>query len=104
MSDGEIVPKHLSNHHRDTLLQIFQHPSSHNIQWPDVLSLLEAVGEIEPRRDGKYLVRLGDEAEVLVPPKHKDIDIQQVLDVRRMLTGAGYATVVTELEAKGEEV
>jgi len=56
------------------------------------------------RPDGKYLVRLGGEAEVLTPPKHKDIDIQQVLDVRRMLTGAGYATVVTELEAKGEEV
>ena len=104
MSDGEIVPQHLSNHHRDTLLQLFQHPTSHNTRWPDVLSLLEAVGEAEPRPDGKYLVRLGGEAEVLTPPKYKDIDIQQVLDARRMLTGAGYATVVTELETKGKDV
>ena len=104
MSDEEIVPKHLSNHHRDTLLQLFQHPTSHNTQWPDVLSLLETVGEAEPRPDGKFLVRLGGGAEVLTPPKHKDLDIQQVLDVRRMPTSAGYATVVTELEAKGKEV
>jgi len=26
----------------------------------------------------------------LTRPKHKDIDVQQVLDLRRMLTGAGY--------------
>jgi hypothetical protein len=24
-------PEHLDNHHRDTLRQIFQHPTSHNI-------------------------------------------------------------------------
>ena len=34
----------LSNHHRDTLAKIFQHPTSHNIEWPDVVSLLNAVG------------------------------------------------------------
>jgi hypothetical protein len=96
-------PKHLSNHHRDTLLQVFQHPTSHNIQWNDVLSLLGAVGAVEERHDGKYLVMIGADSEVLTPPKHKDTDIQQVLDVRRMLTTAGYATVVAELEAKGKE-
>jgi hypothetical protein len=83
-------PAHLNNHHRDTLRQIFQHPTSHNIEWPDVLSLLEAVGTVEARHDGKYLVQLGSESEVLTRPKHKDIDVQQVLDLRRMLTGAGY--------------
>ena len=31
-------PVHLNNHHRDTLLQIFQHPTSHNIQWQAVVS------------------------------------------------------------------
>ena len=50
MSDP--VPEHLNNHHRDTLLQIFQHPASHNIEWPAVLSLLEAVGSVEQRHDG----------------------------------------------------
>jgi hypothetical protein len=98
------APEHLNNRHRDTLLQIFQHPTSHNIEWPAVLSLLEAVGSVEKRHDGKYLVTVGSESEVLTPPKHKDIDVQEVVDLRRMLTTAGYRAVVEELEAKGKEV
>ncbi len=98
------MPGHLNNRHRDTLLQIFQHPTSHNIEWPAVLSLLEAVGSVEQHHDGKYSVTVGTETEVLTPPKHKDIDVQQVVDLRRMLTSAGYRAVVDELEAKGKEV
>ena len=45
-------PAHLNNHHRDTLQQIFQHPTSHNIEWPAVLSLLEAVGTVERATTG----------------------------------------------------
>ena len=97
-------PEHLSNRHRDTLMQIFQHPTSHNIEWQAVLSLLNAVGSVEQRHDGKYRVTVGDETEVLTPPKHKDIGTQQVVDLRRMLTSAGYRAVVDGLEAKGKEV
>lgn len=96
-------PVHLSNNHRDTLLQLFQHPTSHNIEWHAVLSLLEAVGSVERQHDGKYLVGLGGETEVLARPKHKDIDVQQVVDLRRMLTAAGYGAVVKDLEAGGKE-
>ncbi len=95
---------HLSPNHRDTLLQIFQHPTSHNIEWHAVLSLLEAVGTVDDRHDGRFLVHVGTETEVLTRPKDKDIDVQQVVDLRRMLTSAGYDSVVRELEAKGKEV
>ncbi|HXY45589.1 MAG TPA: hypothetical protein VEH29_15490 [Acidimicrobiales bacterium] len=95
--------EHLNNNQRDTLLQVFQHPTSHNIEWHAVLSMLEAVGSVEERHDGKYLVQVGDETEVLTRPKHKDIDVQQIVDLRRMLTNAGYGEVVKDLEAKGKE-
>jgi hypothetical protein len=97
-------PEHLNNRHRDTLLQIFQHPTSHNVEWPAVLSLLEVVGSVEQRHDGKYKVTVGTDVEVVTPPKHKDIDVQQVVDLRRMLTSAGYRSVVDELEGRGKEV
>ncbi len=97
-------PQHLNNHHRDTLLQIFQHPTSHNIEWPAVLSLLEGVGTVEQQQNGKYVVTVGTETEVLNRPKHKDIDVQQVVDLRHLLTMAGYGAVVDDLEAKGHEV
>ena len=97
-------PIHLSGNHRDTLLGIFQHPTKHNIEWHDVLSLLEAVGSVEQQHDGKFVVRVGAETEVISRPKSKDVDTQQIIDLRRMLTGAGYASVVAELEDKGTEV
>jgi len=97
-------PAHLNNHQRDTLLQIFQHPTSRNVNWQSVLSLLEATGSVELRQNGKYLVHVGGHNVVLRRPKAKDIDVQQVVDLRRMLTGAGYGVVVDELEAKGKEV
>jgi hypothetical protein len=81
---------HLNNHHRRTLDKIFQHPAGHNIEWPAVLSLLEVVGTVEARRDGRFLVTVGSETETLEKPRHKDIDTQQVVNLRRMLSTAGY--------------
>ena len=63
-----------------------------------------AVGSVERQHDGKFLVRVGAETEVITRPKGKDIDVQQVVDLRRMLTGAGYASVVAELEDTGKEI
>jgi hypothetical protein len=97
-------PRHLNNHQRDTLLKVFGHPTSHNIEWQAVLSLLEAVGSVDQRADGKYLVHVGEEVEVLTRPRDKDIDVQQVVDLRRMLTSAGYGALVEDLRAKRKEV
>jgi hypothetical protein len=83
-------PDHLSNHHRTTLRQIFQHPVSHNIEWHAVLSLLEAIGSVAEHHDGKLSVTVGPERIFIDPPPHKDIDAQMVIDLRRMLTAAGY--------------
>jgi hypothetical protein len=83
-------PEHLTNHHRTTLRQLFQHPVSHNIEWRSVVSLLEAVGSVTERNDGKVEVTLGAQTEFLDPPVHKDIDTQMVVDLRRMLSQAGY--------------
>jgi hypothetical protein len=83
-------PEHLNNRHRDTLRQIFQHPVSHNIEWRAALSLLEAVGTVTARHDGKVEVTIGPAQEFLDPPRGKDIDAQMVTDLRRMLSSAGY--------------
>ena len=81
--------RELAGHHRATLEKIFNHPVSHNIQWHDVLSLLESVAAVTAEPDGRYTVTLGSETETFEPPRHHDIDEQQVVDLRRMLRGAG---------------
>jgi len=83
-------PEHLDGRHRDTLRQIFQHPSSHNVEWHAVLSLLEAVGTVDVRHDGKVAVKVGPEQAFLDPPAGKDIDDQMIVDLRHMLREAGY--------------
>jgi hypothetical protein len=90
MPESSPEPEHLSNHHRNTLEEIFQHPVSHNIEWHAVVSLLEAVGSVTRNHDGKLAVTLGGRTEYLDPPPHKDVDTQLVVDLRGMLSQAGY--------------
>ncbi len=83
----------LDAHHRKTVEKLFTHPTSHNIQWHDVLSLLEAVAEVEEAHDGRFRVTLGEETETFDAPRGHDIDTQQIVDLRRMLKGAGYGPI-----------
>ncbi len=80
---------HLDGHHRATVDKIFQHPAGHNIQWHDVLSLLRSVATVDEEHDGRFRVTLGSETETLDAPSGHDIDTQMVVDLRRMLQGAG---------------
>jgi hypothetical protein len=82
--------QHLDNHHRNTLRQIFQHPTSRNIEWHAVTSLLDAVGTVTVHHDGKVTVTVGSERAIFDQPVGKDIDAQMVVDLRHMLTKAGY--------------
>ncbi len=89
MSDPA-APEHLSQHHRTTLRHIEDHPTSHNVEWNDVIALLNEVADVREEHDGKFVVKLGDERIVLTKPKHKDVDEQMVIDLRHLLTSAGY--------------
>ena len=84
------MTEHLNNHHRDTLDQILRHPTSSNIEWKRVRSLLEAVADTTREHNGKYEVTLAGQTDYLEPPKGKDIDEQTVVDLRKMLMRAGY--------------
>jgi hypothetical protein len=83
-------PMHLTSHHRTTLQKILQHPAGHNIEWHDALSLLRAVGSVVDHHDGKVAVTIGADTRVFEVPAHKDIDVRTVVDLRRMLSAAGY--------------
>jgi hypothetical protein len=72
---------HLNGHHR--------HPVGHNIEWHDVVSLLENVGTVVEGANGRLTVTVGSETETFDVPRQHDVDVQHVLDVRRMLERAG---------------
>jgi hypothetical protein len=83
-------PQHLNNHHRDTLHEIFRHPVSHNIEWRAMISLLEAVGSVTRRHDGKLVATVGAQSEIFDPRAQKDLDTQMVLDMRKLLAAGGF--------------
>jgi hypothetical protein len=80
---------HLNNHHRDTLGALFAHPTSGNVRWVDVVSLIGAVGEMEEKHDGRFRVTIGGEVEIFDRSHGKDVAVEQITDLRRMLTHAG---------------
>lgn len=81
---------HLSNHHRDTVEKILDHPASGNVEWREVLSLLDAIGDVTEEHNGNVRVTLGPETETLHRPRGKDVDKQLLVDLRRMLREAGF--------------
>ncbi|HTZ27611.1 MAG TPA: hypothetical protein VMC83_26675 [Streptosporangiaceae bacterium] len=83
-------PEHLNDHHRDTLREIFQHPTSHNIEWRAVRSLLGAVGSVTEQHDGKLAITVGSQTEFFHPGGQKDVDVQTVVDLRHLLGTAGF--------------
>jgi hypothetical protein len=80
----------LNNHHRTTVEKILAHPTSGNVEWRQVLSLLEAVGEVTEEHDGHVKVTVGPETETLHRPRGKDVDEQMIVNLRRLLVQAGY--------------
>ena len=66
-------------------------------------SLVAAVGSVEETHGGRYRISVGDEIEVVDRPRDEDVDVQMVLDLRRLLTSAGYDAVVEQMAAEGKE-
>jgi hypothetical protein len=78
----------LSHHHRETIDKIFSHPTSGNIEWRQVHSLLEAVGSVTEEHSGKIVVQVGPDRKTFHVPRDKDIDTQMVHELRAMLADA----------------
>jgi hypothetical protein len=90
-SKGNIVTVgiKLDHHNRLTIERLFRHPTSHNIQWHDVYSLLEAIGETRETTHGSLEVKVGDELEYVAGPLGRDLTDQHIHDVRKILKAAG---------------
>ena len=80
----------LTGHHLITAEKILSHPASHNIEWHDAAALLVEIGSITEGSNGRFTVKLGEETEVFDRPRGKDLDTQQIVDLRRMLRAAGF--------------
>lgn len=82
---------HLNGHHRKTLDRIFTHPAPHNIEWHDVISLLNHLGTATERHGGGYNVAIGAESLILARPHGHDVVDDELRHLSGFLTNAGLA-------------
>jgi hypothetical protein len=79
----------LKSHHLVTAEKILNHPASHNVEWHDAAALIVEIGSITEEANGRFTVSIGDETQIFDRPRGKDLDVQQIVDLRKMLTATG---------------
>lgn len=84
------LPK-LNRHHARILQEIFEHPFPRNLEWPDVVGLVNHLGSALERHDGKYEFQIGTVRAVFTKPHHKDVEPSGITELRQFLTEAGVA-------------
>jgi hypothetical protein len=80
---------HLNGHHRRVVDAIFRHPVAHNLEWHDVHALLNHIGAVTVRSNGEFDVNIGAEHAIIARPHGKDLDIEEITQVRKFLGKVG---------------
>lgn len=81
----------LDSRNRRTLDRLLAHPTSGNLEWRQVRSLLDQLGAATEEHNGKLKVVLGGVEETLQQPHGKDVDVETIADLRRLLHRAKIA-------------
>lgn len=82
-------PPHLSGRHQDTLHHVLTHPLSHDVEWQALLALLREVGSVEEKGES-VAIEAGGQRLVLMRPHGKDVEADDLVEVRRFLENLGY--------------
>ncbi|MEI7986076.1 MAG: hypothetical protein WCI55_10645 [Armatimonadota bacterium] len=74
--------------------QVFQHPMTHNLEWKDVRSFFESLGEVQDEKNSNVKVSLGGQTIVFDSPTHTDIITPEQLNkirhlIRSVTVGTG---------------
>jgi len=78
--------RHLDNEQQRTLDKLSSHPLPSNLKWPQVLALLNAMGDVTVDSKDRYRVTVDGHTEVFHAPHHADIAPDVVVKLRHFLT------------------
>ena len=81
----------LSKSCRTTLDTIYQHPLSHNLEWPDVIALFAKLGTVEHKSNNEFVFAIGGEHHLMRKAHGKNLPADDVIEFRHMLTRAGWS-------------
>jgi hypothetical protein len=79
--------------HLRTLEALFRHPTAHNLEWMDVITLFEHIGTVHRKANEKFALELAGTHYQLRKPHTKDLTSSEVVDLRHFLERAGWSAV-----------
>jgi hypothetical protein len=79
----------LDSRQRKTAQAILSHSGGHNLEWRHVISLFRTLGAVTEEHDGKVKIEVAGETETFGRPHGKDVGVQMLVDLRRLLTASG---------------
>jgi hypothetical protein len=77
--------------HLRTLEALFRHPAAHNLEWMDVVALIENIGTVQEQGGNKFSFDVGREHFLMHKPHTKDLTSSEVVDLRHFLQRAGWS-------------
>jgi hypothetical protein len=77
--------------HLRTLAALFRHPPAHNLEWMDVVSLIEKIGAVHKTSGDRFSFEVGRERFLMHKPHAKDLSTSDVADLRHFLQRAGWS-------------
>jgi len=89
--------------HLRTLEALFRHPPAHNLEWMDVVALIEKIGTVHQKGDNKFTFDVGAEHHLMHKPHTKDLTSSEVVDLRHFLERAGWSPEVPSQAAARPE-
>lgn len=91
----------ISGSNRKTIDAILRHPVAHNLEWGDVITLIEKLGTVEHKANADFVFQVHAQRHVMRKPHTKDLAAPEVIELRKFLTRAG---LFAEPEEKPAEV
>jgi hypothetical protein len=79
----------LTGAHRRTLEAVFRHPSVHNLEWNDVVAMIDAIGESQEKPNGECVFQVAGQRHLMRKPHTKDLTSSDVTGLRHFLEQAG---------------
>ncbi len=71
--------------HEKIIDKIFAHPTSHNIEWRELIAALKSIGSVEEVSNGKYHFTHNGRTLTFDEPGAKDVSEEEILRLRRFL-------------------
>lgn len=80
----------LSKHYLHTLERLFQHPTSHTLEWRDVIGLVEHLGIVDEKEHGQLTFTINGVTQSFHRSQHKEVsEVQQLVELRHFMERAG---------------